>query len=141
MPNSGNFSLVWNFSKVKSTNSEVMSFGGIPTNFDYFISGGKEEEVVDAAFQHRRCASHPEYSLIQSYFIMHTCHSILSMSFLCLELKQPQMFRPFVILESRFDNHNMHDISLLFRYAPEAETDASLVMATQHALYNLGGVN
>ena len=27
----------------------------MPTNMDYIITGGKEEEVVDAAFQHSRC--------------------------------------------------------------------------------------
>ena len=46
--------MVWNFAKVKSSTSEVLSFGGLPTNMDYFITGGKEEDVVDAAFQHRR---------------------------------------------------------------------------------------
>jgi len=51
---SGKFSVVWNFAKVKSSTSEVLSFGGLPTNMDYFITGGKEEDVVDAAFQHRR---------------------------------------------------------------------------------------
>jgi len=37
-----------------------------------------------------------------------------------------------------FDHSTSRSISLS-RYAPEAEADASLVMATQHALYNLGG--
>jgi hypothetical protein len=39
--------------KVKSTSTEALSFGGLPTNMDYIITS-KEEEVVDAAFQHRR---------------------------------------------------------------------------------------
>ena len=46
--------MIWNFAKVKSASTEALSFGGLPTNMDYIITGGKEEDVVDAAFQHRR---------------------------------------------------------------------------------------
>ena len=50
----GKFSIVWNFAKVKSASTEALSFGGLPTNMDYIITGGKEEDVVDSAFQHAR---------------------------------------------------------------------------------------
>jgi hypothetical protein len=47
--------VIWNFNKVKSAANEVLSFGGLPTNMDYIITS-KEEDVVDAAFQHKRYA-------------------------------------------------------------------------------------
>ena len=50
----GQFSIVWNFAKVKAATTESLSFGGLPTNMDYIINGGKEEEVVDSTFQHAR---------------------------------------------------------------------------------------
>jgi len=75
--NCGMFSVIWNFNRLKSTGAESLSFGGLPTSFDYVMTA-KEEEVVDAAFLHSR-------------------------------------------------------------YARNAGADASLVVATGHQLFNLGG--
>ena len=67
----GKFSVIWNLSKIKSSTSEMISFGGFPTNMDYVMTA-KEEEVVDAAFQHRKYA--PEDSAI----VVATQHSLFN---------------------------------------------------------------
>lgn len=69
----GNFSVIWNFMKVKSTSTEALSFGGLPTNMDYIITS-KEEEVVDAAFQHRRYAADADASIVVA-----TQHSLFNL--------------------------------------------------------------
>lgn len=53
LSSSGKYSVIWNFSKVKSSAADAMSFGGLATNMDYILTS-KEEDVVDAAFQHQR---------------------------------------------------------------------------------------
>lgn len=47
---------MWNFTRIKATGAESLSFGGLPTSFDYIMTS-KEEDVVDAAFLHPRCVS------------------------------------------------------------------------------------
>lgn len=69
----GKFSVIWNFAKVKSSSAESLSFGGLPTNMDYILTA-KEEEVVDAAFQHRRYAPQADASIVVA-----TQHSLFNL--------------------------------------------------------------
>ena len=45
--------VVWNFAKLKSSKSDGLSFGGLPTSMDYIMTS-KDEDVVDAAFLHQK---------------------------------------------------------------------------------------
>ncbi|KAG1658751.1 hypothetical protein FOA52_000864 [Chlamydomonas sp. UWO 241] len=67
-------SVIWNFNKVKSASNEVLSFGGLPTNMDYIITS-KEEDVVDAAFQHKRYAQDDDDASV----VVATQHSVFNL--------------------------------------------------------------
>jgi hypothetical protein len=49
----GNYSVVWNFRRVKGSAATASSLGGLPTSMDYHLAQ-KDEEVVDSSFMHDR---------------------------------------------------------------------------------------
>lgn len=53
----GSNMVIWNFAKVKAAPGEATSYGGLPTNTDYFLRA-KDEELVVAAFMHDRYCAH-----------------------------------------------------------------------------------
>lgn len=51
----GNYSVVWNFRRIRSMAADSLSYGGMPTCMDYVLSQ-RDEDVVDAAFLHPKYA-------------------------------------------------------------------------------------
>ncbi|PNH08099.1 Protein CYPRO4 [Tetrabaena socialis] len=49
----GRFSVVWNFTKIRTAATETIGYGGLPTSMDYLLRA-KEEEVVDVQFVHQK---------------------------------------------------------------------------------------
>lgn len=49
----GQYSVVWNFKRVKRAVATSTSFGGLPTSMDYHMTK-KDEEVVDSNFVHEK---------------------------------------------------------------------------------------
>ncbi|KAJ9521148.1 hypothetical protein QJQ45_022851 [Haematococcus lacustris] len=73
----GNFSVVWNFTKVKNCGAESLSFGGLPTSMDYIINS-KDEDVVDSAFLHPKYAKN--VALEQAALVVATPHRLFNMN-------------------------------------------------------------
>lgn len=71
----GKFSLVWNFTRIRTGGTESIGYGGLPTSFDYFIRA-KEEEVVDVAFVHQKYMRDEE----QAALVVATPHSLFNLA-------------------------------------------------------------
>ncbi|GFR50260.1 hypothetical protein Agub_g12446 [Astrephomene gubernaculifera] len=71
----GRFSVVWNFSKIRTAATETIGYGGLPTSMDYFLRA-KEEEVVDVQFVHQKYMRDVD----QAALVVATPHSLFNLA-------------------------------------------------------------
>ncbi|KXZ52553.1 hypothetical protein GPECTOR_9g597 [Gonium pectorale] len=71
----GRFSVVWNFTKIRTAGTESIGYGGLPTSMDYFLRA-KEEEVVDVQFVHQKYMRDSE----QAALVVATPHSLFNLA-------------------------------------------------------------
>ncbi|EFJ44461.1 hypothetical protein VOLCADRAFT_82851 [Volvox carteri f. nagariensis] len=71
----GRFSVVWNFSKIRTTSTQSLGYGGLPTCMDYYLRA-KEEEVVDVQFVHQKYMRDVD----QAAMVVATPHSLFNLA-------------------------------------------------------------
>ncbi|PNW71515.1 hypothetical protein CHLRE_16g657550v5 [Chlamydomonas reinhardtii] len=71
----GRFSVTWNFAKIRTSTTESIGYGGLPTSMDYVLRS-KEEEVVDVAFVHQKYMRDVE----QAAMVVATPHSLFNLA-------------------------------------------------------------
>lgn len=75
----GNYSVVWNFRRVKTATADGMSFGGLPTSTTYHLNR-KEEDVVAAGFMHDNYNPTSGGGQVQDSLVVATPHKVFSLA-------------------------------------------------------------
>ncbi|GLC70451.1 hypothetical protein PLESTF_000974900 [Pleodorina starrii] len=71
----GRFSVVWNFTKIRTSATETIGYGGLPTCMDCYLRA-KEEEVVDVQFVHQKYMRDED----QAALVVATPHSVFNLA-------------------------------------------------------------
>ncbi|GLI63206.1 hypothetical protein VaNZ11_006105 [Volvox africanus] len=71
----GRYSVMWNFSKIRTASTESIGYGGLPTCMDYSLRS-KDEEVVDVHFVHQKYMRDEE----QAAMLVATPHSLFNLA-------------------------------------------------------------